>query len=348
MGRNELLVRKLLTSAVMKNPASGVLLSGGLDSSLVSAICPPMKAITVTLNSSGKDLGYSKKVVDFLKMERMHIEVSENEAIKAIPKVVKILKSFDPAIPNDLVVYFGLREAKRRNLKSVMTGDGSDELFAGYSFMQEIDDLEGYIKRMSKRMVFSSNRIADYFGIKLCQPYLDKEVMRCAQRIKVGQKIGQYKGKTCGKWILRKAFEDMLPKDVIWQPKRPLEYGSGMNSLRRVIESKVSREEFMKNPHKIEFINREHIYYYKVYKRLFSVIPSPKPGEQRCPGCGTGLRQNSFHCRVCGHVLNSNIYKKRREVMKKTKVKNRKVIALRKKCKAKGTGLSHYILLDKK
>ena len=97
--------RERLSSAVKKNTASGLLL-GGLDSGLLAYLCPDALAITVTLESRGKDLQYAESLAQFLNIEHYHREVSIEEAIETIPTVIKILRSFDPAVLNDLTVYF--------------------------------------------------------------------------------------------------------------------------------------------------------------------------------------------------------------------------------------------------
>ncbi|MBU1906149.1 MAG: hypothetical protein KJ923_04035, partial [Candidatus Omnitrophica bacterium] len=207
-------------------------------------------------------------------------------------------------IPNDITVYFGLRYAKELGLKTIMTGDGADELFAGYDYMKDVLNLEEYIQRLSKRMYFSSNQMADALGLKLRQPYLDRQFLDFAvNKIPVELKLKKVNGTFWGKWILRKAFEDALPKEIIWQSKRPLEYGSGMNRLRQVISDKVFDEEFKGNTAPISFINKEHFYYYKIYKEVVGEIPKPKINEKECSGCGAGMQKDGFHCKVCGHVL---------------------------------------------
>ncbi|MBC7190285.1 hypothetical protein H5U35_08840, partial [Candidatus Aerophobetes bacterium] len=104
------------------------------------------------------------------------------------------------------------------------------------------------------------------------------------------------------KWILRKAFEGFLPDEIIWQDKRPLEEGSGTKKLREVLTCAVSDEEWKeaKIKKQVMFLNKEHFYYYKIYKREIGKIPEPLPGEKTCPGCGAGLKKGGWHCRVCG------------------------------------------------
>jgi asparagine synthase (glutamine-hydrolysing) len=229
--------------------------------------------------------------------------VDTDEAIDAIPEVVKILKSFDPAIPNDLMVYFGLKFAQKLGIHEIGTGDGSDNLFGGYSFMEEMADLEAYIHMIAEKMHFSSNELGDFFGIRIIQPFMSKEVMDYALRIPAGFKIRRENGKVWGKWILRKAFENLLPGDMIWQGKRPLECGSGMSRLCQVISERVSDEEFRWDFRPVKLINKEHLYYYKIYREYVGEIPKPGDGEKTCPGCGAGINMDGFNCKICGRVM---------------------------------------------
>ncbi|MEW6687236.1 MAG: asparagine synthase-related protein, partial [Candidatus Edwardsbacteria bacterium] len=252
-------LREKLRKAVKRNSASCLLFSGGLDTSILAALNPDILAITVSLESSGEDFRYAEFLAQRLNLRHYHKIVNIDEAIDSIPSVIKILKSFDPAIPNDLVVYFGLKLAKELGAQEIMTGDGADELFAGYSFMDDLDDLEAYIQRISKNMSFSSNDIGKFFGIKIIQPFLDKKVIDLSLKIPASLKVKRENGKLLGKWILRKAFEDLLPKEIIWQDKRPLEYGSGMTKLREIISSKISDDEFeeKKKLYPINFLDKE-------------------------------------------------------------------------------------------
>ncbi len=298
-------LKNIVSETANRNPYQGLLFSGGLDTSILASLNPKVIAVTVSLGSEAEDIRYSKSLANFLDMKRHHKIVGIDEAIEAVPEVIKILKSFDPAIPNDLAVYFGLKQARELGINEIATGDGSDELFGGYSFMKDIDDLESYIKKISRNMSFSSNDIGEFFGIRIRQPFIEKEVIDFSLNIPSDLKIKRENGSLWGKWILRKAFEGLLPKDNIWQSKRPLEYGSGMTKLRGIISSKISDVEFsdkQKN-YSINFLNKEHLYYYEVYKKEVGEIPRPKGTEKSCPGCGAGMKRIAFHCKVCGYVL---------------------------------------------
>lgn len=299
-------LKNILSDTVRRSSYKGLLFSGGLDTSILASLNSEIVAITVSLESEGKDIHYSKSLAKFLNIKHIMRKVGVNEAIEKIPEVIKILKSFDPAIPNDLVVYFGLKAAKEMGIDQVMTGDGADELFAGYDYMQRIDNLESYIQRISKNMNFSSNKLGEFFGIKIIQPFIDREIIDFALKIPADLKIRRYNGKIWGKWILRKAFEGILPKEIIWQSKRPLEYGSGMRRIREIITTKVSEEEFTckKKLYLVKFMNKEHLYYYEIYRDVVGEIPKPKENEKVCPYCGGGMGIFSFHCKICGGVPN--------------------------------------------
>ena len=299
-------LKKKLIESVRRNIVSGLLFSGGVDTSILAALNPSVRTITVNLESFGGDFKYSKQLARDLKLEHHHVIVKIDEAIDSIPAVIKILKNFDPAIPNDLAVYFGLKTAKEMGAAGIMTGDGADEIFAGYDFMKDMEELDRYIKRISSFMSFSSNELGDFFGIKIRQPYIDREFIDFALDIPVKFKIREENKKLWGKWILRKAFEDKLGKDIAWQSKRPLEYGSGMTKLREIISLRIPDKEFEKKKkayHPVKFINKEHLYFYEIYKKVVGKIPKPADGEKACPSCGGGMKVSSFHCKICGGVL---------------------------------------------
>ncbi len=297
-------LRKELSRAVQENLAEGLLLSGGVDSSILASLAPRIRGITITLKNSGEDRKYAEKVAKFLNLKWFCKEVEIEEAIKAIPKVIKILKTFDPAIPNDLAIFFGLKIAKEYGIKAVMTGDGADELFFGYSYMRNLD-LKEYLPAIASSMHFSSNKLGRFLGIKIRQPYLNKKFIKFALSIPPDLKLKREKNKIWGKWILRKAFENSLPKDIVWREKMAIEFGSGFSKLREILTSKISDREFEKAQRfPVRFRNKEHFYYYRIYQDVVGNIPPAKKGEKKCSGCGAGLPLNGSHCKICGYCYN--------------------------------------------
>ncbi len=299
-------IRKKLKCAVDESRAEGLLLSGGLDSGILAALAPGVSAFTVTLAPYGEDGEYAKILTRTLQINWYHRMIGIGEAVDSVPAVIRILKSFDPAIPNDIATYFGLKLAKEKGAKNVMTGDGSDELFAGYSFMFDLPDLESYIRRLKDKMCFSSNILGQKLGVEIKQPYLSHEMIELALEIPKDFKIRVEGEKRWGKWILRKAFEGVLPPKIIWQDKRPLEYGSGTRRLRRIISEKISDEEFAEKRrlYPVRFMSKEHLFYYEIYRKVVGEIPAPEKGETSCSGCGAGIERKANHCHICGTIQN--------------------------------------------
>jgi asparagine synthase (glutamine-hydrolysing) len=304
-------LRERLANTIDENSADWLLFSGGVDTAILAAVLARLKsakeinAVTVTLESTGEDLKYARLVAGTLGFRHHHLPVTTREAIAAIPLIIKTLGSFDPALPNDIVVYFAARYCRTQGGDVVMTGDGADELFAGYDFMREMsfEEAAAYISRIAPRMSFSSNILGPSLGLRVVQPFLDPELIAFALDMPLDLKIREEGGRIFGKWAIRKAFEDLLTREVAWQEKRPLEYGSGMTGLRKTIASGVSDDEYNHHPYPVKFINKEHYYYYKVYRDVVGAIPEPTGEEKACPACGGGMRRDAFHCRICGNVL---------------------------------------------
>ncbi len=297
-------VRKRLVDVVGACQPQCVLFSGGLDSSIAAALSPCRRGILVTLGPEGPDLHYARETARTIGLDLVHRPVGVDEALAAIPEVIAILHSFDPAIPNDLAVWFALKEAKALGMRSVMTGDGADELFGGYSYMAEIADLYGYIRHLSQTMSFNSTVLGEHLEIDVIQPFLDKVILDFAIEIQGKWKIREEKGVVHGKWVLRRACEGLLPPGILWQEKRPLETGSGMTRLNAILDATISEEEFedKKRSRGIRFFNKAHLYYHEVYRKVVGHIPPPGQGEEACEGCGAGMKAGRGHCRVCGWV----------------------------------------------
>ena len=292
-------LRDRLQEATERNKTDAILLSGGVDTSILAFVARPKIAFTVGLkDSQASDLVYAEKVASLLGIEHRKLEFSVEEALNTLPQVIRILRTFDLALPNDLSIYFGLQLARKNNAVSITTGDGSDELFAGYSYMAGLSprELGRYIRDLSKSWHFSASELGRSLGIEVKQPFMDKDFVRFALDINPELKVKGNKGK----YILRKSFEDLIPSEIVWRKKEPIEYGSGSTRLHNIIRDMVSDEEFqlaMKETG-IKFINKEHFFYYRIYKRVVGEIPEAKRSENCCPCCGASIGR--MHCQICG------------------------------------------------
>jgi len=300
-------LRSKLKEAVERNKADGILLSGGLDTSILAFVAKPSTGFTVALKGSpASDLSYSEKISKLLGIQHKKMEFTTEEALATLSEVIKILKTFDLAMPNDLSIYFALKLAKESEIRSTMTGDGADELFAGYSYMAGLrpKDLERYIRRLSQNWHFSSGYLGRALGVEIRQPFLDEDFVRFALEIKPELKVKD----GVGKYILRKSFEDLIPPEIVWRRKEPIEYGSGSTRLHEIINSMVTDREFQsaRKEVDIKFINKEHFFYWRIYNQVVGKIPKASGDEVSCSCCGAGM--GKYHCRTCGFSRPLNEY----------------------------------------
>ncbi|RLE54851.1 MAG: hypothetical protein DRJ40_09730 [Thermoprotei archaeon] len=306
-------LRKLLAEAVRRNLGEAVLLSGGLDSSVVAYLASKLtkvEAITVLVKSNcAKDREYASLMAKFLNMEHHIIEVSIDEVLRHIPRVIEIMRTFDPMqVRNDVVIYLGLTRAKSLGFSSIMTGDGADELFAGYSYLCGMDEerRELELRVLWAAMNFSSITLGNHIGIEVKTPYLDKRIRYFAMLIKPEHRVREERGVTWGKWILRKAFEDVLPQEIVWRIKSPIEEGAGTNVLTKYFDEVIDDQEFQESICKIMekdsvvIRDKEQLYYYRVFRSIFGPPKDIGGVGKECPQCRARIPKGFTYCRVCG------------------------------------------------
>ncbi|MEM3518000.1 MAG: asparagine synthase C-terminal domain-containing protein [Nitrososphaerales archaeon] len=306
-------IRSLLKEAVLRNLSEGILLSGGLDTSILAYLASDinkLRAITVAFNATlAPDVEYAKLITKTLNLDHIVHLFDKNELFNSIPMVIKTLKSFDPMeIRNSVSIFIALKLAKEKGIKSVMTGDGSDELFAGYSFLFELnkEQLDDKLSKIWESMSFSSIPLSKALNIDVKIPFLDQELKSYAMNLDSKYKIKKEGHKTWGKWILRKAFDDILPKAIVWREKAPIEYGSGTNVLTSLLEKMVNDFEFEeKRKRYVEEDNvvirsKEQLWYYEIYRSIIGIPKKARHNGKNCPFCHSDVNEYANYCRVCG------------------------------------------------
>jgi asparagine synthase (glutamine-hydrolysing) len=155
-------------------------------------------------------------------------------------------------------------------------------------------------------MSFSSIPLARALEMEARLPYLDSEIKSFAMNLDSRYKIQTEKGQVYGKWILRKAFEGFLPREVAWRAKTPIEYGSGTTTLPSLFNQKISDIDFDEerrkylNEDKVLIRDKEQLFYYKAYR---SAVGAPHPSDVKgkiCPQCNTNIPERATYCRTCG------------------------------------------------
>ncbi len=287
-------------------------MSGGLDSSIL-AFCLDNKTTRayamVASNFPSTDLVNAQLVAKLCDMKLNIISAPIDELLQAVEQTIKILEVFNPIeIRNNIVVYLTMKSAKNDGSKSVMTGDGADELFAGYNFFQRMSssELQQDLERIWQVMHFPSRSISKSLGIHLHTPFLDENVVKYAKSLPAELKVHEENGQKYGKWILRKTFEKLLPQSITWRAKAAMQDGSGTNGLTGFLDGVISDSAFLEKTVKylkeeqVTLPTKEALYYYEIYRKYFDYPAMIKSSENRCPHCNYSLKVGSHFCRMCG------------------------------------------------
>ena len=295
-------VKKALEDAVhrqlMSDVPYGVLLSGGLDSSVTSAIAkkysqmrieaddqeqawwPQLHSFSVGLEGS-PDLAAAKKVADHIGTVHHEIKFTIQEGLDAIKDVVYQLETYDiTTIRASTPMYLMARVIKSMGIKMVLSGEGADELFGGYLYFHKAPNAREFheetVRKLSKLHMYDclrANKSLAAWGIEGRVPFLDKEFMDVAMRVNPQDKM--ITEDRMEKWVVRKAFEDMLPESVAWRQKEQFSDGVGyswIDTLKALVNEEVSDEQ-MANAHFRFPIqtpqNKEEYYYRTIFEGHF-------------------------------------------------------------------------------
>lgn len=306
-------LRKALEESVHRQMMSdvpyGVLLSGGLDSSIISAVAkkfaprrieshdtdeawwPQLHSFAVGLEGS-PDLAAAKKVAKHIGTVHHEIHFTIQEGLDALRDVIYHIETYDvTTVRASTPMYLLARVIKSMGVKMVLTGEGSDEIFGGYLYFHKAPDPkslhEETVRKLGKLHLYDclrANKSLAAWGVEGRVPFLDKEFMDVAMRLNPADKMSG-NGKM-EKWILRKAFEDYLPADIVWRQKEQFSDGVGygwIDTLKAMTSGMISDEQlanarfrFPVNPPR----NKEEYYYRSIFSEHFpsdcaaSCVPS--------------------------------------------------------------------------
>jgi asparagine synthase (glutamine-hydrolysing) len=287
-----------------------IALSGGLDSSILTHFLKKRKPNSVAVISEdfvSTDLTYCQTISKESNIPLTIHNVTTSAILEAIENTIKILKNFnDIEIRNNVVMYLAIKWAKDNNEKSIITGDGADELFAGYNFLvnKPKNELEAEIKRVCSVMHFPTQEIGKSLGIKIESPFLNQKIIEIANQIPSNLKVKEEKGIRYGKWILRKTFENYIPVQITWRKKSPMQDGAGTVGLTNLFESIINEERFIEKKLTVEkedqvvIRSRESMYYYEIFKKMYGT-PVQNEADNKCPYCKHEVNNSKF-CRMCG------------------------------------------------
>jgi len=302
----------LVSNSVHALKSDGIALSGGLDSSILASCIQDKKTrafAMVAKDFASPDLVHAQLVAKKYDLKLDVIAVDIQDLLSAAEDTIKILKVFNPIeIRNNVVVYLTMKFAKKSGCDSIMTGDGADELFAGYNFFKRMSpkELQKDLERIWNVMHFPSREISRSLGITLNTPFLDDTVSAYAKKIAPDLKIREENGKKYGKWILRKAFEDSLPGSIAWRDKDAMQDGSGTAGLTSFLDGIIPDDIFdTKSRHyeekeQVRLLSKESLYYYEIYRKYFDIPNTLGKSDLKCPNCNFALHPGAHFCRMCG------------------------------------------------
>ncbi len=267
-------LRKGLEDAVhrqlMSDVPYGVLLSGGLDSSVIAAITkkfaskrietddqedawyPQLHSFAVGLKGA-PDLVAAQKAAEHIGTIHHEINFTIQEGLDAIRDVIYHLETYDvTTVRASTPMYLLARVIKSMGIKMVLSGEGSDELFGGYLYFHKAPNAQEFheetVRKLKKLYLYDclrANKSLAAWGVEGRVPFLDKEFMDIAMRINPSDKM--IRDGRMEKWVVRKAFEDYLPESIAWRQKEQFSDGVGyswIDTLKEQAESKVSDQEF--------------------------------------------------------------------------------------------------------
>ena len=307
LNQNVNFLKPLLEEAVrirlLSDRPIGCLLSGGLDSSVITSIlCKLMKASnksskdirTYSIGMEGSlDLKYARKVADHLGTTHTEVKFTPEEGFKIIPEVIRILESFDITTVRASVGMYLLGKFIKEHSedKVIFSGEGADELLCGYVYFHNApngsiaqDESLRLISELYKYDCLRADRCISSNGLELRVPFLDKNVLKFCTHLH-----GEVKKPSDGieKRILRELFSEDLPEEVAWRRKDG--FSDGVSSLTKswyeyiqeFVDKEISDEEFL-NHKDLNFsgfesssISKEAYYYKKIYYRYFPFYPNP-------------------------------------------------------------------------
>lgn len=295
-------IKEALEAAVhrqlMSDVPYGVLLSGGLDSSVTSAIAkkyaqkriesgdtadawwPQLHSFSVGLEGS-PDLAAAQKVANHIGTVHHEIKFTIQEGLDAIKDVVYNLETYDvTTIRASTPMYLMARVIKSMGIKMVLSGEGADELFGGYLYFHKAPNAREFheetVRKLSKLHMYDclrANKSLASWGIEGRVPFLDKEFMDVAMRINPQDKM--INGERMEKWVVRKAFEDMLPASVAWRQKEQFSDGVGyswIDTLKEVVKQEVSDEQLANAKFRFPLqtpTSKEEFYYRSIFEEHF-------------------------------------------------------------------------------
>jgi asparagine synthase (glutamine-hydrolysing) len=262
----------------------GCWLSGGLDSSTMAALAQPhvRELHTFSVGLPGApDLEFARRVSDFLGSEHHEVLCTLGEIVAVLPEVIYHLESFDALLVRSSVTNYLVARRASDYVGSVFSGEGADELFAGYAYLATVEphqlsaELVDIVRRLHNTALQRVDRTASAHGLVAYVPFLDPDVVQHALHIPSRLKLRQEEGAT-EKWILRRALDALLPSEVLWRRKKKFWQGAGVGDLlAQYAEKQITDDQFVRErtlPNDWMLNTKEELVYYRLFRDHFGDV----------------------------------------------------------------------------
>jgi asparagine synthase (glutamine-hydrolysing) len=276
-------------SQLMSDVPLGTFCSGGLDSTLVTALAARSLESLHTFStgmSGSPDLERALAAAETIGTEHHVREFSEDEALDVLPEVAWHLESFDAALFRSSIPTYFVSELARKHVKVVLTGEGADELYAGYAYLKDLPDepsLHRELVRTTQALHHTNlqrtDRMTMAHSLEGRVPYLDWGQVGFALSLPTHLKIRD-PGRV-DKWILRQAFRDLLPRELLWREKQKFAEGTGsIDLIGREADRVISDREFGREAERapVPCRTKEELYCYRLFAERFDLDPGSIPG----------------------------------------------------------------------
>jgi asparagine synthase (glutamine-hydrolysing) len=266
----------------------GAFLSGGLDSSVITAVAARLLDGRLPTFAAGlegsRDLEAARLVAAHLGTDHQERVYDAEEAIALVPEVIRVLESFDPTLVHSTVPNHLVAAVAADQVKVVLIGEGADELFAGYSHWGELETGEELQRELLETIrglhiggLQRVDRVAGAHGLEARIPFLDLDLVELAMSLPPDWKLASEE--RAEKWLLRRAFDGWLPDEVLWRRKEQFGQGTGMNEvLRTHFDGQVSEEDLERERAALAppIRTREELAYYRI---LTEHLPGVNAGK---------------------------------------------------------------------
>ena len=282
------IIQRSLRNRVDFRVPTGSLLSGGIDSSVITYLASEayrekfgkdMRLETFALGvGESSDIPNARVIATFINTDHHELILDPEGILKVLPEVIYYLESFDPSLVRSAVSNFLIsRYAREHGIQILLSGEGGDEIFCGYIYLKDFSADELFARQMECIGLLHNNgalrldRMNQCHSIRVVTPLISGELLNYAMAIPPEYKQKPEGDEKIEKWILRKAFETILPEGVVWRLKQEFSQGSGSASvLPHYFEDFISDEDLARAQAKYPMVRtKEELYYFRIFTEHF-------------------------------------------------------------------------------